>query len=173
MELKKVDHSAIRTSQVTMMALIILSFVLDLPWLIAVLSVVLLIGLIRRRPAFDLIYTGLLHPRGWVKPQVIQDHPEPHRFAQLLATLFLTASSLALFSGLSVLGWALAWMVAGLAALNAFGGFCVGCAVYYWLNRMKVPGFSQAVPPGTFPGKRPGASLSEDHPLKISGDSHF
>jgi hypothetical protein len=162
MELKNVDHSAIRTSQVTMMALIILAFALHLAWLIAFLVVILVAGLIRRCPAFDLVYTAVLRPRGWVKPLVVEDHPEPHRFSQLLATLFLAGSSLALYLGAPLLGWALAWMVAGLAALNAFGGFCVGCAVYYWLNRLQVPGFTRSVPPGTFPGRRPAAPLSEE-----------
>ena len=57
--------------------------------------------------------------------------------------------------GLSLLGWALAWLVIGLAALNLFAGFCAGCAVYYWLNRLQVPGFNQSAPEGVFPGLRP------------------
>ena len=57
--------------------------------------------------------------------------------------------------GASGLGWGLVWLVAALAALNAFGGFCVGCAVYYWLNRLQIPGFRKAPPAGTFPGMRP------------------
>ena len=42
-------------------------------------------------------------------------------------------------------------------ALNLFAGFCAGCAVYYWLNRLQVPGFARTPPPGTFPGMRPRA----------------
>jgi len=53
------------------------------------------------------------------------------------------------------LGWGLVWVVIALAALNLFGAFCVGCAVYYWLNRLKVPGFVKSPPAGTFPGMRP------------------
>ena len=29
-----------------------------------------------------------------------------------------------------------------------FIGFCAGCAVYYWLNRLQAPGFSKAPPAG-------------------------
>jgi hypothetical protein len=49
----------------------------------------------------------------------------------------------------------LVWLVAALAALNAFGGFCVGCAIYYWLGKLHMPGFTKAPPAGTFPGMRP------------------
>ena len=60
-----------------------------------------------------------------------------------------------LLAGVPELGWALAWLVVALAALNLFGGFCVGCAVYYWLNLLHLPGFVKAPPAGTFPGLRP------------------
>jgi hypothetical protein len=48
--------------------------------------------------------------------------------------------------------------VVALAALNAFGGFCVGCAVYYWLARLNVPGFAKTPPAGIFPGTKPKTS---------------
>ena len=158
----KVDHAAIRVSQVSLLALLILAFVLNAAWLVALIALVLLTGVIRRRPAFDFLYVFLLRPRGWVKPDVLEDHPEPHRFSQGLALLFVSGSSLALFAGAATFGWGLAWMVVALAALNAFGGFCVGCAVYYWLNRLGLPGFNQAPPEGVFPGRRPGAYRVQD-----------
>jgi hypothetical protein len=154
-ELQPIDHSTIRTSQVCLLILLILAFVLNAAWLVAILALILLAGVIRRRPAFDFIYTRLLKPRGWVKPEVLLDHAEPHRFSQVLAFVFISASALALYTGSAILGWGLAWMVVALAALNAFGGFCVGCAVYYWLNRLGVPGFRRAAPGGIFPGSRP------------------
>jgi hypothetical protein len=33
----------------------------------------------------------------------------------------------------------------------------MGCAMYYWLGRLKVPGFVKSPPEGTFPGMRPKA----------------
>jgi hypothetical protein len=62
---------------------------------------------------------------------------------------------LALYGGATALGWGLVWLVIALAALNLFVGFCAGCAVYYWLNRLDIPGFVKAPPEGTFPGMRP------------------
>ncbi len=54
-----------------------------------------------------------------------------------------------------ILGWGLVWLVAALAALNAFAGFCVGCAMYYWLSRWHLPGFDKTPPPGTLPRHAP------------------
>ena len=62
---------------------------------------------------------------------------------------------LALFVGVPILGWGLVWLVIALAALNLFVGFCAGCAVYYWLGKLRLPGFVKTPPPGTFPGMRP------------------
>ncbi len=154
-KLQPVDHAAIRVNQYILISLLILAFVLNLPWLVALTALALGLGTAFKRPAFRFVYTGLLKPRGWVKPDVLMDHPEPHLFSQGMGSGFLAASSLAFLLGASVLGWGLAWLVAGLAALNAFGGFCAGCAVYYWMNRLNVPGFIQAPPAGTFPGMRP------------------
>ena len=47
----------------------------------------------------------------------------------------------ALWAGLPALGWGLVWLVIALAALNLFLGFCVGCFVYYQLNKLGLPGF--------------------------------
>jgi hypothetical protein len=93
---------------------------------------------------------------GLLKPDLIPDNPEPHRFAQGLGALVLLGGVAAFLAGLPSLGWGLVWLVIALAALNLFGGFCAGCAVYYWFNRLGLPGFSQSPPPGTFPGRRPG-----------------
>jgi hypothetical protein len=31
--------------------------------------------------------------------------------------------------------------VIALASLNLFAGICVGCLMYYWFNRLGLPGF--------------------------------
>jgi hypothetical protein len=136
-------------------ALNILAFVLNLPVLAAFVALVMGIGSVMKVPGFGFVYNYVLKPRGWMKPDVLDDNPEPHRFAQLMGFVFMTAGSAALFFGANVLGWGLVWLVIALAALNAFGGFCVGCAVYYWLNRLHLPGFSKEPPSGTFPGMKP------------------
>jgi hypothetical protein len=153
--LKNIDHSAMTVNQVIIILLNIVAFVLNIPWLAALVAAVMLIGTFIGVPGFGFFYRYVLKPANLVKPHVLRDNPEPHRFAQGLGGAFMLAGSLALFAGLSVLGWSLVWIVVALAALNAFGGFCVGCFIYYWLTRYGVSGFSKNPPAGTFPGMRP------------------
>jgi hypothetical protein len=150
-----VDHSALRVNQALIIGLLLTAFVLNAPWLAALVALVMTYGAARKQPGFRIVYTGLLKPRGWVKPNVLSDNPEPHVFAQGFGALVLWLATLAFGLGSAGLGWALGWLVIGLAALNLFAGFCAGCAVYYWLNRLRLPGFAKAPPPGTFPGMRP------------------
>ena len=158
--LQKVDHSALKTNQLFIISLSILAFIFNRPELAAFVAVMMGIGSVLKVPGFGFIYKYLLKPRPWIKPDILDDNPEPHRFAQSLGFLFMTAGSIALFSGALILGWSLVWLVVALAALNAFGGFCVGCAVYYWLSRFQLPGFNKQPPAGTFPGMKPKAGAS-------------
>jgi hypothetical protein len=154
-QLQNVDHSALRTNQAFIIGLLVIAFILNVPWLVAVVALVMLAGTAVKRPGFAIFYTRLFKPLGWVKPDVLRDNPEPHRFAQGLGGIFLVGSVLAFVLGAPGVGWGLAWLVVALAALNLFVGFCVGCAVYYWLHRLSVPGFVKEPPANTFPGMRP------------------
>jgi molybdopterin converting factor small subunit len=140
---RKVDHSALRTNQAFIIALLLIAFIANLWPLVAFVSVVMLIGTIWPGAGlFKRIYRHILKPAGIVKPDVIPDNPEPHLFAQGLGGVFTIASTIALLLNLPILGWTLAWLVIALAALNLFLGFCAGCFVYYQLNRRGIPGFS-------------------------------
>jgi hypothetical protein len=131
------------------------SFILNLPWLAALVALAMMIGTVLAVPAFGFVYRRVLRPLGMVKPDVQEDNPESHRFAQGFGSVVLLVGILALFGGAWVLGWSLVWLVIALAALNLFAGFCAGCAVYYWLARLQVPGFSKSAPQGRFLGMRP------------------
>ena len=156
--LQKVDHSALKANQITIIVLNILAFVFNLPILAAFVAAVMGIGSLLKLPGFILLYRYFYKPSGILKPDVLDDNPEPHRFAQSLGFVFMTAGSAALFLGAGVLGWSLVWLVVALASLNAFGGFCAGCAVYYWFAKLNVPGFTKTPPVGFFPGMKPKAS---------------
>ena len=95
------------------------------------------------RDRFKGIYSRLLRPAGLVKPNVITDNPEPHRFAQGFGGVVLLGAIAALLAGAATLGWALVGLVIVLAALNLFLGFCAGCFVYYQLSKLGVPGFDR------------------------------
>jgi hypothetical protein len=139
---RRVDHSALRVNQAFIIGLLVLAFVLNSPITATFVAAVMLVGTAQPKLAlFQGIYRGILKPRGIVKPRVVEDNPEPHRFAQGFGGVVLATGAIALFAGLEALGWALVWLVIGLAALNLFLGFCAGCFVYYQLNRLGVPGF--------------------------------
>jgi hypothetical protein len=149
-----VDHSALRVNQAMIIGILIGAFVGNGAWLVLAVGLVMGIGGVMGRPGFLPVYR-LLRSLGRVRPDVVLDHPEPHRFAQALGAVFLLASTLALAAGSAIVGWGLSWIVVGLAALNLFGGLCIGCLVYYWLSRLGVPGFVKSPPPGARPGRRP------------------
>jgi hypothetical protein len=156
----KIDHSALRVNQATIIILSLISFIINIPWLILFVALFMIIGTIWKIPGFSFIYKYLLKPRGWIKTNILMDNPEPHRFAQGVGAVLMTAASTILLlwshvSSAEIIGWGMVWVVISLAALNLFAGFCVGCMLYYWFNRLQLPGFDKSPPKGTIPGMRP------------------
>jgi hypothetical protein len=135
---KKVDTTAIKFNQASIITFTLLAYVFDLPWLVLFVGAVLAVGTIRPGAAlFQQVYRQVLKPIGLLKPHVIDDDPAPHRFAQGVGATFLGLSSLALLALNAIsLGWGLAGLVVVLAAINLFFNFCAGCFVYYQLRRL-------------------------------------
>jgi hypothetical protein len=154
-QLQKVDHSALKSNQAFIIAFLVLGFIFNASWVLGLVALVMLLGTALKRPGFSPIYFKALKPLGLVRPDVLNDNPEPHRFAQGFGGVVLVLAVLGFVLGSAVVGWALTWLVIALAALNLFAGFCAGCAVYYWLHQLNAPGFVKAPPPNTFPGMRP------------------
>lgn len=152
--IQKVDFTALRTNQAVIILLNIVAFILNAPLLAAIVTLAMTLGTLLKKSGFAFIYQAL-KPTGWPKPEILQDNPEPHLFAQGFGAVVMLAGTVSLYLGAAPLGWGLIWLVVALAALNLFGGFCVGCAVYYWLGRLDVPGFTKTPPEGTFPGMKP------------------
>lgn len=137
-----VDHAALRTNQAFIMLSLIAAFLFDSWLVVAFVGVVMLLGTaVPQLALFKRIYQHLLKPNGWVKPEIIEDNPEPHRFAQGFGGVVVALAVVSLLVGQAVLGWGLVWLVVVLAALNFFLGFCAGCFVYYQLHKLGVPGF--------------------------------
>ena len=142
---RRVDHTVIRTNQIATISLLALAFVLDLPALAAATGLVMLVSALYP-PAglFSRVYRHILRPLGLMQQDIQLDNPEPHRFAQLVGGTMVSLGALALFGQLTVLGWALITVVIVLANLNLFAGWCAGCMMYYWLNRLGIPGFTHS-----------------------------
>lgn len=134
----RVDTHLIKFSQLWVVALTGIAFVLQWPPLVAVAAVALAIS--AAAPAaspFRLLYRRVAVPAGIVKPRIVEDDPAPHRFAQAVGATFLVAASLVLFlTGAAALGWILNLIVFVLAGVNLTVGFCAGCFVYYQLGRL-------------------------------------
>jgi hypothetical protein len=132
----------LRANQVFIIGLLLLGFVLNSIWPVALVGAVMLAGTaVPALALFKQIYARLLLPARIVKPDRIADNPEPHRFAQGLGGVFVTLGLAALLADMTIVGWGLVWLVIVLAALNLFLGFCAGCFMYYQLGRLGVPGF--------------------------------
>lgn len=147
----KVDQTALKFNQASIILLLLLAFLLNSVWLVALMAAIMLIGTVWPEAGlFKLIYARIFKPLGWPKPHVIEDDPRPHLFAQGLGGLFLVASALALWLNAPVVGWVLAAIVIVLAAINLFLNFCLGCFVYYQLGRLGVkpslPSWQTALP---------------------------
>lgn len=142
--LRKVDQNGLKTGQALTIILLIAAFILDMPLLVVFVAIAQLLGGLGATFApYRLIYAHIIKPTGIVKPRVIADNPEPHRFAMLVGTLFNGLGSIALFAGISLVGWGLVWIVIVLANVNFWLNFCLGCWMYYRLNRLGIPGFTQ------------------------------
>lgn len=142
---RKVDQSALKVNQAFIIGLLLLAYALDSVWLVAFVGVVMLLGTaVPSLSLFKRTYQHLLKPAGLVKPDIVTDNPEPHRFAQGFGGVVVALAVIALLAGQPLVGWALAGLVVVLAALNLFLGFCAGCFVYYQLNRFGVPGFNHS-----------------------------
>jgi hypothetical protein len=142
---RKVDHSALRTNQAFIIALSIAAFIADVWPLATFVALVMAVGTLWPDAAlFKSMYVYLLKPLKIARPDVRVDNPEPHLFAQGVGAIVLGLGTLAFVANGAALGWLLVWVVIALAALNLFAGICVGCMLYYWFNRLGVPGFKAA-----------------------------
>ncbi|HVH64807.1 MAG TPA: DUF4395 domain-containing protein [Candidatus Acidoferrum sp.] len=138
-----VDHSALKVNQTGIVVTVVVAFIgsalyRPLLLLIPLLAIVLLLGTFAPSLAlFKQIYFKVLKPRGIVQPRPVQDRPEPHNFAQGLGGVFLAIASVFLIP-LPVIGLALSLLVAVLAFVNLAFGYCLGCQIFYQLERRGV-----------------------------------
>jgi hypothetical protein len=137
-----IDAYAPRTNQ-TVVGLVSLVAVATGWWLLLwLLAAQLAIGLTfgRRYCLPCLLYFEVIQPRTGEGP--LEDS-RPPRFANMIGTVFLGASSLAYGLEATAVGAALALIVAGLALLAATTGLCVGCRMYGLIAWFRLRGFAR------------------------------
>lgn len=136
-----IDPRGPRFNQSVLAAALVLGAVTDFREIAAVFAIVLGLGAAfgpKWGPVLR-FYSVVIRPR--LGPPEQMEDPRPPRFAATLGTVFLVAATLAFLVGYEGVGWALALMVAALAALAAFTGICVGCEMYVrivrWQHRLR------------------------------------
>ncbi|MGH2768560.1 MAG: DUF4395 domain-containing protein [Actinomycetota bacterium] len=88
---------------------------------------------------FGRLYVQVLRRLLHLSPGRMED-ATPHRFAETLGAIFLSAATVTFALRAGSVGWVLALLVSALAALNWLGGICIGCQMYLLLKRVSARG---------------------------------
>jgi ABC-type uncharacterized transport system permease subunit len=134
------DRNQSKFSQACTVLLVILAFIFQWPAVVAIAAICLALSALDHQISpYSLLYKGVVVPLGLLKPKIVEDDPNPHRFANAIGTVFLVASSLLLiFTPFKTLGWVLDLIIFVLSGVNLTVGFCLGCFMYYHLGRLGV-----------------------------------
>lgn len=154
--IQQVDQNEIRTHQFLIQVGLLIGFITDRWEWVAIQAIVFLLTVLRPSLGpYMFLYRKVLQPLGILKSDIRVDVPQAHRFAMSIGFLVTGFSSYLLYSGNSMFGWSLVWLVIILGAV-ALAGWCAGCFSYYMLNRLGLGGFFKyGTVKGTFPGARP------------------
>jgi hypothetical protein len=128
-DLDVIDSRAPRFNQATIGLLALVAVLTGWWWLLALLSLQLVVGLTfgRRYCLPCLAYFELVQPVFGEGP--LEDS-RPPRFANMVGAVFLGAAAVTWAAGFVTAGVVLGTIVAALALLAAVTGFCTGCEAY-------------------------------------------
>ncbi len=130
------DHAARFTAGIVVV-LALVALVGQLPWLVGVIAVGFVLRLAfgpRISPA-ALLSVKVLAPLAG-EPKLVPGPPK--RFAQGIGAVLSATAFILLVSGGSLPGWTLMVLLVVAASLEAFIGFCLGCAIFGFLMRRGV-----------------------------------
>ncbi len=132
-----IDPRGPRFNQAVLAPALLTGFLVDWRPVVPLFALVLFLGAAfgPRYGPFLLLFAKVVRPR--LGPPAQLEDPRPPRFASTLGVVFLGAATVAFAAGAPGLAWALALVVAGLAALSAVTGICVGCEMYLLLARRR------------------------------------
>ncbi|WP_221090347.1 DUF4395 domain-containing protein [Deinococcus aquaedulcis] len=133
----RTDLSALKFNQVTVVAVTLLALAVRMPWLTLVLGAFMLLGALR--PAWSPLRAAyrMLGPALGLRPEVVEEDPRAHHFAQGVGGTFLLASAALSLAGLWLAGTVLGMTVVALALLNLSQKICVGCLMYFQYRRLR------------------------------------
>ncbi|MFC4453080.1 DUF4395 domain-containing protein [Deinococcus sonorensis] len=127
----KTDLSALKFNQISVVTLTALALALRMPWLSGLLGLAMLIG--AAWPVHSPLKAAYraLGPVLGLRPQVVDEAPQAHQFAQGIGGSVLLLSALSGLAGLPLLSAGLGLLVIILALLNLTTRICVGCLLYF------------------------------------------
>ncbi len=142
----QVDHAEIKLGQILTMAMSVAAFTLSEPkWLMALGAIFLVTALFRPLSPFVLIYRHVVRPLKVMHSDYRLDNIQPHAFGQVIGAVTVAIAITLLYMGFNAAGWTIVWILVGLT-LVSYLGWCIGCFMYYQLNRLGLKGFFRHAP---------------------------
>lgn len=134
---KPIDPRGPRFNQAVLAVALLGGFLFDWRPVVPLFAGVLFLGAAfgPRYGPFLRLYADAIRPR--LAPPKEMEDPRPPRFAAAVGVLFLVAASISFLAGATVVGWALALVVAALAGLAAATGLCIGCEIWLLFARRR------------------------------------
>lgn len=133
----RTDLSALKFNQLSVVFVTLLAVILTLPALTLILGAAMLLGAVAPDLSPMRAAYRLLGPPLGLRPEVVDEDPRAHHFAQGVGGTFLLASAAFTLAGLPVAGALLGVIVIALAVLNLSQKICVGCVMYFQFRRLR------------------------------------
>jgi uncharacterized protein DUF4395 len=130
------DVTARKAHQWTMVALVVIAFVLSAPLPLALGGAIMLIG--RFWWPADVVRQAVwrvVEPAGWLRRVEREEDHSTRRIARVLGGIIWLLCALLVLNGLAVVAWLLAGAIAVMVALDASVDFCVLCFLVARLDR--------------------------------------
>ena len=152
-----VDHAEIKMGQILTVVISSVALILQEPILLISLGVIFLLsGTVRALSPFSMLYRWVVNPIGIMKSDYRLDNIQPHKFGQLVGALTILMALGVMQLGYPMLGWGVTVLLI-LLTMVSYAGWCIGCYMYYQLNRIGLGGFFKYAPgdASTMMGMRP------------------
>ena len=145
----QVDHAEIKMGQILTIVISASALILQNTHPLMALAVVFLLsGTLRTISPFSLFYRWVVHPLGLIQSDYRLDNIQPHKFGQLIDALTVVIALTLIEFGYPLIGWGMVVLLIGLTVVS-YAGWCIGCFMYYQLNRLGLGGFFNKKPTDT------------------------
>ncbi len=135
--LQMIDQMATKYNRGCVVVLLSTAMATESHLLVGAVALIMLVGTIwPRLGAFSLIYVHVVRPAGLIKPRPVADREAPHRFTRGFAAVALTVAYGLLAAGEGLASWILVAAIVALSMLALLLNLCVGCHIFYTLERI-------------------------------------